>query len=83
MRLTGQNAAVIVWSISIEECVTEPAGYPARHFPAASDLIRSVSKVPLTPQPGKTTSLIVHAYPLRRMVHYSQTLFIGSGLSSE
>src|ERR1700730_9801589 len=72
MRLTGQNAPVIVWSTSVEERVMEPAGYPARHFPAASDLIRSVSKVPLMPQPGNTTGLIVHAYPLRCMVHHSQ-----------
>lgn len=61
----------------------EPAGYPARHFPAASDLIGSVSKVPLTPQPGNATSLIVHPYALRCMAHHSQTLFIGNGLSSE
>jgi len=83
MRLTGQNAPVIVWSTSTEERVVEPSGHPALHFPAASDLIRSVSKVPLAHQPGNSTSLIVHAYPLRCMVHHSQTLFIGSGLSSE
>jgi len=83
MRLIGHNAPVVVWSTSIEEYVMEPTGHPARHFPAASDLIRSVSKVPLAPQPGNATSLIVHAYPLRCMVRHSQTLFIGSGLTSE